>query len=65
MEWIYIKADTKRWNEFLELLDSKGIACDFLGNGIVMIHKARFISVGKILDNSMIESFASTIEGLL
>ena len=29
-----------------------------------MIHKMYFVGVGKILDNSMIESFASSIEGL-
>lgn len=65
MEWIYIKVEPKRWNEFIELLDSKGIYYDYIGNDIVMIHKQYFILVGKILDSPTIKSFASTKEGLL
>lgn len=62
MEYIYIKV--KKWDNFIELLDSKRIIYSYIGRGTIMIHKMYFGEVGKILDNSMIESFASSIEGL-
>lgn len=65
MEYIYIKVKPEKWNDFIELLDSKRIIYSYIGRKTIMIHKMYFVGVGKILDNSMIESFASTIEGLL
>ena len=64
MEYIYIKVKPEKWNDFIELLDSKRIIYSYIGRKTIMIHKMYFGGVGKILDNSMIESFASSIEGL-
>lgn len=64
MEYIYIKVKPEKWNDFIELLDYKRIIYSYIGRETIMIHKMYFIEVGKILDNSMIESFASSIEGL-
>ena len=64
MEYIYIKVKTEKWNDFIELLEAKRIMYNYIGGRTIMIHKMYFIEVGKILDNSMIESFASSIEGL-
>ena len=64
MEYIYIKVKTEKLNNFIELLDYKRIIYSYIGRETIMIHKMYFIEVGKILDNSMIESFASSIEGL-
>ena len=64
MEYIYIKVKPEKWNNFIELLDSKRIIYSYIGRETIMIHKIYFGEVGKILDNSMIESFASSIEGL-
>ena len=64
MEYIYIKVKTEKWNNFIELLEAKRIMYNYIGGRTIMIHKMYFVEVGKILDNSMIESFASSIEGL-
>lgn len=66
MEYIYIKVKPEKWNDFIELLDSKRIIYiySYIGRKTIMIHKMYFVGVGKVLDNSMIESFASSIEGL-
>ena len=40
------------------------IIYSYIGRETIMIHKMYFGGVGKILDISMIESFASSIEGL-
>ena len=64
MEYIYIQVKREKWNDFIELLDSKRIIYSYIGSKTIMVHKMCFIEVGKILDNSMIESFASSIEGL-
>ena len=64
MEYIYIQVKTEKWNDFIELLEAKRIIYNYIGGRTIMIHKMYFIEVGKILDNSMIESFASSIEGL-
>ena len=65
MEYIYIKVKPEKWNDFIELLDSKRIIYSYIGRRkTIIIHKMYFVGVGKILDNSMIESFASSIEGL-
>ena len=65
MEYIYIKVKTEKFDNFIELLDSKRIIySNYIGRKTLMIHKMYFGEVGKILDNSMIESFASSIEGL-
>lgn len=64
MEYIYIQVKTEKWNDFIELLEAKRIMYNYIGGRTIMIHKMYFIEVGKILDNSMIESFASSIEGL-
>lgn len=64
MEYIYIKVKPKKWNDFIELLDSKRIIYSYIGRETIMIHKMYFVGVGKVLGNSMIESFASSIEGL-
>lgn len=64
MEYIYIKVKPEKWNDLIELLDYKRIIYSYIGRETIMIHKMYFIEVGKILDNSMIESFASSIEGL-
>ena len=64
MEYIYIKVKPEKWNDFIELLDSKRIIYSYIGRKTIMIHKMYFVGIGKILDNSMIESFASSIEGL-
>lgn len=64
MEYIYIKVKTEKLNNFTELLESKRIMYSYIGRETIMIHKMYFVEVGKLLDNSMIESFASSIEGL-
>ena len=64
MEYIYIKVKTEKWNNFIELLEAKRIMYNYIEGRTIMIHKMYFVEVGKILDNSMIESFASSIEGL-
>ena len=64
MEYIYIKVKPEKWNNFIELLDSKRIIYGYTVDKTIIIHKMYFVGVGKILDNSMIESFASSIEGL-
>ena len=64
MEYIYIKVKTEKLNNFIELLEAKRIMYNYIGGRTIMIHKMYFVEVCKILDNSMIESFASSIEGL-
>lgn len=64
MEYIYIKVKPEKWNEFIKLLDSKRIIYSYIGRETIMIHKMYFPLTGKILDIPMIESFASSIEGL-
>ena len=64
MEYIYIKVKTEKLSNFTELLESKRIMYSYIGRETIMIHKMYFVEVGKLLDNSMIESFASSIEGL-
>lgn len=64
MDYIYIQVKPEKWNDFVKLLDSKRIIYSYIGCKTVMIHKMYFIGVGKMLDSSMIESFASSIEGL-
>ena len=64
MEYIFIRVKTEKLNNFIELLEAKRIMYNYIGGRTIMIHKMYFIEVGKILDNSMIESFASSIEGL-
>lgn len=64
MEYIFIRVKTEKLNNFIELLEAKHIIYNYIGGRTIMIHKMYFIEVGKILDNSMIESFASSIEGL-
>ena len=64
MEYIFIRVKTEKLNNFVELLEAKHIVYNYIGGRTIMIHKMYFFEVGKILDNSMIESFASSIEGL-
>lgn len=64
MEYIFIRVKNEKLNNFTELLESKRIMYSYIGRETIMIHKMYFIEVGTILDNSMIESFASSIEGL-
>ena len=64
MEYIYIKVKPEKWNDFIKLLDSKRIIYSYTVDKTIIIHKMYFVGVGKILDNSMIKSFASSIEGL-
>lgn len=64
MEYIYIKVKPEKWNDFIKLLDSKRIIYSYTVDKTIIIHKMYFVGAGKILDNSMIESFASSIEGL-
>ena len=64
MEYIYIKVKPEKWNDFIELLDSKRIIYSYTVDKTIIIHKMYFVGVGKILDNSTIESVASSIEGL-
>lgn len=64
MDYIYIETKPGKFEEFIKLLDDKGIAFAAIGYNSVMIHRHHFILVGRILDNEMINSFASKIEGL-
>ena len=64
MEYIFIRVKTEKLNNFIELLEANSIVYNYIGGRTIMIHKMYFNEVGKILDNSMIESFASSIEGL-
>ena len=64
MEYIYIEVKPEKWNDFIELLDAKHIIYSYIGRKTIIIHKMYFVGVGAILDISMIESFASSIEGL-
>lgn len=64
MEYIYIETKPDERINFMNLLDKLNIYYDYLGYNTFMIHKCRFYTVGKILDNDMIKSFASKIEGL-
>lgn len=64
MDYIYIQVKPEKWSDFVKLLDSKRIIYSYIGRKTVMIHKMYFIGVDKVLDSPMIESFASSIEGL-
>ena len=64
MDYVYIQVKPEKWSDFMKLLDSKRIIYSYIGRKTVMIHKMYFIGVGEILDSPMIESFASSIEGL-
>lgn len=64
MDYIFIQVKPEKWNDFVKLLDSKRIIYDYIGRKTIVIHKMYFIGVGRILDSPMIESFASSIEGL-
>lgn len=64
MDYIYIETKPEKMKDFMKILINDGIEFDFVGRDTVMIHKMYFIKVGKLLDNIMIKSFASTIEDL-
>lgn len=64
MEYIYIKTKPDKCISFRDLLDSLNIYFDYVGYNTFMIHKCYFNTVWKILDNYMIESFASEIKSL-
>lgn len=64
MEYIYIKTKPGKTIELMDLLDDNGIYSDYIGYRTIMIHKLYFNLLGKFLDNDLINSFASKIEGL-